>query len=117
MSEEKDKKTPEVPPDKPTRHGGRQKGTPNKRSLLVASKLVDLGCDPIQILAEIAMDTANEAHVRVSAAKELARKVYPDLKAIEIEQETTKKKRVFWGPPKTPDADADSAAPNPPEGQ
>jgi hypothetical protein len=51
------------------RRGGRQKGTPNRRTQEVADKLAALDCDPIEGMARIAEDTANPpptagAHVR-----------------------------------------------------
>jgi len=36
--------------------GGRQPGTPNKRTLDIQTKLERLGCDPIEGMAKIAMN-------------------------------------------------------------
>ncbi len=49
----------------------------------VADRLAALGCDPIEILAKVAMDKNHAIELRVSCAKELASYVYPKLKAIE----------------------------------
>jgi hypothetical protein len=53
------------------RRGGRQKGTPNKRTIAVAEKLEALGCDPIKQIGQIAMDERVEVSVRVQVLKEL----------------------------------------------
>ena len=37
------------------RRGGRQKGTPNKKTAAIAEKLERLGCDPIEGMAMIAL--------------------------------------------------------------
>ena len=44
--------------------GGRQAGTPNKRTLDVIAKLEALGCDPIEGMARIAMDQSNSPELR-----------------------------------------------------
>lgn len=65
------------------RRGGRQKGTPNKSSLIARERIADLGCDPLMILVNIAQDEGVDPAVRVNAAKKLVDKCYPDLKAID----------------------------------
>jgi hypothetical protein len=65
------------------RRGGRQKGTPNKRTIAVAEKLEELGCDPIEGMAKIAMDKNTELSFRAQMYKELAQYVAPKRKAIE----------------------------------
>jgi hypothetical protein len=47
------------------RRGGRQKGTPNKKTIAVAEKLAALGCDPIKQMGQIAMDERVEVSMRV----------------------------------------------------
>jgi len=42
-------------PDKGERRGGRQKGTPNKKTQVVVETLENKGCDPVAMLADIAM--------------------------------------------------------------
>jgi hypothetical protein len=54
------------------RRGGRQKGTPNKRTMAVAEKLAALACDPIDGMAGIAMDESTELSLRVQLYKALA---------------------------------------------
>lgn len=61
---------------KGVRIGGRKKGTPNKRSLMVAEKLAEWGCDPIRGLVELARDKSIDAQVRVRAYSELASYCY-----------------------------------------
>ena len=64
--------------------GGRKKGTPNKLSIGVAEKLEALGCDPIEGMAKIAMNTRNPAELRARMYRELAQYVAPKRKAIEF---------------------------------
>ena len=66
------------------RRGGRQKGTPNKRTEAVAEILATIGCDPIGGMARIAMDETAELSIRAQMYKELAQYVAPKRKAIEI---------------------------------
>ena len=49
------------------RRGGRQKGTPNKRTVEVQQRLTELDCDPIQGMALIAMWSALSKVVRVQS--------------------------------------------------
>ncbi|SRR5579872_4756610 len=64
------------PPGLP-KTGGRKKGTPNKATLAVGEKLAAIGCDPIQILARIAMDEGQETGHRIRALIELCSYLYP----------------------------------------
>ncbi|HKF93854.1 MAG TPA: hypothetical protein VKB96_04485, partial [Gammaproteobacteria bacterium] len=66
------------------RRGGRQKGTPNKRTIAVAEKLEALGCDPIKQIGQIAMDERVEVSVRVQVLKELCQYIAPKRKAMEV---------------------------------
>ena len=66
------------------RRGGRQKGTPNKRTMAVAERLEALGCDPIEGMAGIAMDENAELGLRAQMYKELAHYIAPKRKAIEV---------------------------------
>jgi hypothetical protein len=66
------------------RRGGRQKGTPNKKTIAVAEKLAALGCDPIKQMGQIAMDERVEISVRVQVLKELCQHVAPKRKAMEV---------------------------------
>lgn len=84
------------------RIGGRQKGTPNKRTLEVKARLEELGCDPIESLVRLAKDAEqraarmregmehnphadpnDEAKLAFQCYKELAGYFAPKLKAIE----------------------------------
>ena len=64
--------------------GGRQSGTPNRRTTTIQDKLAKLGCDPIEGMAQIAMDQTAELSLRAQMFKELAQYVEPKRKAIEI---------------------------------
>lgn len=39
--------------------GGRALGTPNKKTVELAQRLADIGCDPVEGMAVIAMDEGN----------------------------------------------------------
>ncbi len=65
------------------RRGGRQKGTPNKRTLEVRERLAELNCDPLAGMAAIAMDEGNPPELRGRMYAELAQYVAPRLKAVE----------------------------------
>ena len=66
------------------RRGGRQIGTPNKRTIAVAEKLAALGCDPIKQMGQIAMDERVEVNVRVQVLKKLCQYVAPKRKAVAV---------------------------------
>ena len=72
-----------------TKIGGRQKGSPNKKTLLKAvDLLLNLEINPIQKLIEIAeSDEATTDH-RINCYKEISKYTYPKLKSqdIRIEQ-------------------------------
>lgn len=83
--------------------GGRQKGTPNKKTQVIEEILENLNCRPIEILAAVANGDPLKARIgvaeleddflegpvlptldqRIAAAKELCQYVYPKRKAIE----------------------------------
>jgi hypothetical protein len=65
------------------RHGGRQAGTPNRRSQEAIAKLDALGFDPLLAMAELALDLANPPELRGRMAAELAGYCYPKLRASE----------------------------------
>ena len=65
------------------RRGGRQKGTPNRRTFDVMEKLAALGCDPVEGMARIAMDETNPADLRGRMFAELAAYVAPKRKAVD----------------------------------
>lgn len=64
--------------------GGRIRGTPNRKTELVAKKLAKLGCDPIEGLALIALDPETKVELKVRCLSELAQYVYPKRKAVDI---------------------------------
>ena len=66
------------------RYGGRQKGTPNRKTQEVAEKLQALGCDPIEGMARLAMDPTVDVAIRAQMLKELAQYLYPKRKALEV---------------------------------
>lgn len=73
-------------PFKPGQSGnknGRPKHSKNKFRFDVAEILKKEGCNPFQILADIAMDETKSIHARTTAASELCSYVAPKLKQIE----------------------------------
>ena len=70
--------------------GGRKKGTPNKRTQEIQTKLETLGCDPIERMARIATDEANPPELRLKAYSDLAPYLYPKRKAVEQSGEISK---------------------------
>jgi hypothetical protein len=67
--------------------GGRARGTPNKTSRSVIEKLAELGCDPIEGLAAIAMSTNTAPELKVRCYSELAQYAYPKRKAVDLSVE------------------------------
>lgn len=63
---------------------GRPKGSKDKFRYDVADILHKMGCNPFQILGEIAMDETKSIHARTTAASELCGYVAPKLKHIEL---------------------------------
>lgn len=63
--------------------GGRKAGTPNRATADVIAKLEELGCDPIEGMARIAMDAGNAPELRGKMYAELAGYVAPKRKAID----------------------------------
>ena len=67
--------------------GGRQKGTPNKHPIGFRAQLKAYcdakGIDPHFFLADIIADKSTDLTLRFQAAKELARYIEPQLKAVE----------------------------------
>ena len=64
---------------------GRPKGALGEKTKAVQAKLDQLGCDPIEALANISMDNSNTPELRFQANKELAQYVAPKRKAIEMD--------------------------------
>jgi hypothetical protein len=76
--------------------GGRQAGTPNRRSLDVVERLAALGCDPIEGMARIAMDSTAPVEVRARMFAELARYVAPKRRAVEHSAEGAGEITISW---------------------
>jgi hypothetical protein len=64
--------------------GGRKTGTPNKRTQEVQEKLAELKCDPIEGMAQIALDESNSPQLRGRMFAELAGYVAPKRRAVEV---------------------------------
>ena len=64
--------------------GGRAKGTPNKRTLEVMLRLENIGCDPLEGMARLAMDASNSPELRGKMYSELAQYLYPKRRATEL---------------------------------
>jgi hypothetical protein len=64
--------------------GGRQRGTPNRKTHELALKLEQLGCDPIAGLARLAMADETAPELKVRCYAELAQYVHPKRKAMEL---------------------------------
>ncbi len=62
---------------------GRVKGQLTKLASSVRAKLEELGCDPIEGMAQIAMDETNPRDLRGKMYAELSQYAYPKLKAID----------------------------------
>jgi hypothetical protein len=67
------------------RRGGRQKGTPNRKTQSVMDRLEALGCDPIEGMARIAMDETIDLSIRAQMFKELAQYVAPKRRALDMQ--------------------------------
>src|SRR5579862_7085695 len=63
--------------------GGNRKGTLHKLSLLAAERLAELGCDPLEGMARIAMDKRNPVELRARMFAELAQYTHPKRRAVE----------------------------------
>ena len=68
--------------------GGRQKGTPNKKTLIKADDLLlELGVNPIQKLIELAESDEATIDHKINCYKEIAKYTYPKLKSQDIRLE------------------------------
>lgn len=64
--------------------GGRQPGTPNKRTQELQDRLEALGVDPVEGLAAIAADVSASLELRARVQMELMAYVYPKRRALEV---------------------------------
>lgn len=78
------------------RTGGRQPGTPNKRTTELAARLAELGLDPLEGLAKIAQDPATEPGLRAKVLSDLMPYLYPRRKAVELAAEGSGELKVSW---------------------
>jgi hypothetical protein len=74
--------------------GGRTAGTPNKATADLLAKLGALGCDPIEGMARIALNTRAPLGVRARMFAELAQYIYPKRKAVEDAGEDGKELKI-----------------------
>ncbi len=64
--------------------GGRVGGAPNRATADVQARLAALKCDPIEGMAQLALDPGNSAELRGRMYAELAQYIAPKRKAVEI---------------------------------
>lgn len=64
--------------------GGREAGTPNKRTADLMERLEGLGCDPLEGLARIADDPSTDTALRARVYADLLQYLYPKRKAVEL---------------------------------
>jgi hypothetical protein len=75
--------------------GGRQRGTPNRKTDELAAKLAKLGCDPIEGLARIAMAAETVPELKVRCYAELAGYIHAKRKAVELRPDEDNEIRVI----------------------
>jgi len=63
--------------------GGRQKGTPNKRTQEVVAKIEASGLTPLDYMLQVMRDVNEALDIRLDAAKAAAPYVHPRLASIE----------------------------------
>ena len=82
--------------------GGRSPGTPNNETDAIAQKLAILGCDPIEGLAQIAMNSETMPELKVPCLADLGQYIYPKRKAADVlpESEGITTQVEFVGEPK-----------------
>ena len=75
--------------------GGREKGTPNKVTMIKADDLLlDLNINPIQKLVELAESDGATIDHQINCYKEIAKYTYPKLKSQDIRIEQNKSPNV-----------------------
>jgi hypothetical protein len=67
--------------------GGRTAGTPNRRTVELAERLVELGCDPLEGLALTAADLTTDVALRARVYADLLPYLYPRRKAVELTEQ------------------------------
>ena len=63
---------------------GRRAGTPNKVTAAVREQLEQYKCNPVKALIDIVKDDKAEKPLRLRAASELMRYVFPQLRSVEL---------------------------------
>lgn len=64
--------------------GGRQKGTPNKKTRQLQSLIDGYGHNPVEALVSVAMDANVDPALRTKVNLELMQYLYPKRKAVEL---------------------------------
>ncbi len=67
--------------------GGRKAGTPNKQTAELVERLEALGCNPIEGMAQLALNVENTPELRGRMFAELAGYLYPKRKAVEVKSD------------------------------
>src|SRR5881392_3454642 len=67
--------------------GGRQKGTPNRSTLVLGQRLTELGCDPVAELVTIARDPKTNIGQRAHIYSSLLRYTHPLPKPVDSSDE------------------------------
>ena len=69
------------------RHGGRKKGTPNKRTQDLKDRIEALGCDPLIAMVQIGEEAKAKEDwpLAFSVYKELMQYCYPKRRAVEVQ--------------------------------
>lgn len=69
---------------------------------IIMAKLERMGCDPIRIMAELAMDPEEKSEVRLRAASDLATMIYPRLRGVEATKKSENTVFVIGVPAEQP---------------
>ena len=75
--------------------GGRQKGTPNRATLLLREKLAALGCDPAEELVKIARDLKSTGVLRSNIYSTFLPYMYPKRSFVDDSVETRETGRTI----------------------
>jgi hypothetical protein len=66
------------------KHGGKRKGSKHKITNDLRALLDEMGCNPIEGLARIAIDPKVKPELRAMCNAQIAKYIHPQLKAIEV---------------------------------
>lgn len=67
-----------------TKSGGRKKGSPNKKTRVIADIIAQNGKTPAEFLQDVYLDEKNPLNLRIDAAKAAAPYVHSKLQSIEM---------------------------------